>query len=646
MMVTRCAVVVLLLVGLPARAAIVSAKSPEFRDVSSAIHAASAGDTVMIPAGTSTWTRVLALAKPITLKGAGTNATRIVNGIGSKAWYSNEKAAALIEVTVVRAPYRITEIMFDGRGIGCGIEILGAPSPAGRIDHCLLYRHSAYAFQSFGQSEGVIDHCTFTDNQAPVSINGDNQSAWLRPVGLGTIHQWVIEDCLFFMTGASYAPIAGDGSYGARYTWRYNACTNYSGNNGIQAFDTFVENHGNQGPPNFSIPLTHRSVIRSVVCFEGYNNIFSTATANAMFAHRGGTLIFFGNQAFCQDPSCVLSVYKNVHWCNEEDGWRAGNAPFTKWPPYDGITNSYIWNEKVNGHLAPHGGLNLHFAGTTPCLGSYNNELRCPEPHSDGIFIQAKRDYWLRPPSTNFYKPLRYPHPRVLTDNDPPVPRLFALISPANGAAVSTTPLLSWAASEMATGYVIQIAPNYYMSPLTYSASVDARTTSHTPPGGVLSSNSIYFWRVLATGVNGTTESGSINTADVRSFTIGTAVNADQSQVPDAPENLSPRPGTTGVAMTFWLNGFPYSHPTGAAQTGAEFLLLDATGTNLVWDSGNVGVTNAVLVPQSVLTSGAKYGYKLRYQSAAGWSDYSDVTTFSMIAGPRERKPDPGAGRP
>jgi len=50
--------------------ATVEAKSPSLGDVESAIGSAREGDTVIVPAGTASWTSTLVITKGITLKGA------------------------------------------------------------------------------------------------------------------------------------------------------------------------------------------------------------------------------------------------------------------------------------------------------------------------------------------------------------------------------------------------------------------------------------------------------------------------------------------------------------------------------------------------------------------------------------------------
>ena len=59
----------LLAVSGAAQAANINARSPSFADVSTAVASAKNGDTVIVPAGTASWTKTLVINKPITLIG-------------------------------------------------------------------------------------------------------------------------------------------------------------------------------------------------------------------------------------------------------------------------------------------------------------------------------------------------------------------------------------------------------------------------------------------------------------------------------------------------------------------------------------------------------------------------------------------------
>src|SRR5438477_9699068 len=64
-----------------AHAATISAKSPSFTDVSSAIASAREGDTVFVPSGTATWTSTVDVSRGITLQGSGADKTIVIDDI-------------------------------------------------------------------------------------------------------------------------------------------------------------------------------------------------------------------------------------------------------------------------------------------------------------------------------------------------------------------------------------------------------------------------------------------------------------------------------------------------------------------------------------------------------------------------------------
>src|SRR5436190_9793742 len=61
---------IIMAAGRQLNGAVVQAKSASLGDVESAIGSAQEGDTVMVPAGTASWSSTLLITKGITLKGA------------------------------------------------------------------------------------------------------------------------------------------------------------------------------------------------------------------------------------------------------------------------------------------------------------------------------------------------------------------------------------------------------------------------------------------------------------------------------------------------------------------------------------------------------------------------------------------------
>src|SRR4051812_44338464 len=71
------------------QAATYEAASTSRADVLAAVNACSSGDTVNIPAGTSTWSSPITLTKAITINGNGTNNTIIQNNQAASTGYNH-----------------------------------------------------------------------------------------------------------------------------------------------------------------------------------------------------------------------------------------------------------------------------------------------------------------------------------------------------------------------------------------------------------------------------------------------------------------------------------------------------------------------------------------------------------------------------
>src|SRR5262245_10203780 len=100
-----------------ARAATIQAQGCNSSQVAAAINSAADGDTVVVPAGTCTWTSPLTIGKSITLQGAGADATIIVDGIAAPS--SGAKSPALSWKVTNNRLTRLTGFTFDG-GSGGG----------------------------------------------------------------------------------------------------------------------------------------------------------------------------------------------------------------------------------------------------------------------------------------------------------------------------------------------------------------------------------------------------------------------------------------------------------------------------------------------------------------------------------------------
>ena len=164
-----------------AQAATVNALSPSFADVSTAVAAAKNGDTVVVPAGTASWTKTLVINKPIWLVGQTTvnytnetasDQTIILDDVSR----SSTPPAPIIRVMLnagdmsvePTAPLLLIKgFTFRGspstpKGAPNGVIMLTGTCPAVRISNCdfdRLYQSSIY---TFGWIYGVMDNCLHT----------------------------------------------------------------------------------------------------------------------------------------------------------------------------------------------------------------------------------------------------------------------------------------------------------------------------------------------------------------------------------------------------------------------------------------------------------------------------------------------------
>src|SRR6266403_2112400 len=126
---------------------IINAASPSFVDVTTAIAAAVDGDTVIVPAGTASWTSGIMLTKGITLIGQTTTNPAAKTAVDNTIILDNLVRAPSLSVPIFTLfpgagkTCRVTGFTFkpgtvtDTNFNGC-IVLKGQQSTAVRLDHC------------------------------------------------------------------------------------------------------------------------------------------------------------------------------------------------------------------------------------------------------------------------------------------------------------------------------------------------------------------------------------------------------------------------------------------------------------------------------------------------------------------------------
>ncbi len=173
-------------------------------------------------------------------------------------------------------------------------------------------------------------------------------------------------------------------------------------------------------------------------------------------------------------------------------------------------------------------------------------------------------------------------------------------LSPAGATGVSVSPTLTWNASAGATSYTV-----YFGN--TASPALVANATGATYSPGALTTNTTYFWKVVASNSAGSA------TSAVSSFTTIVAM-------PAAPSGLSPA-GAAGVSIAPTLT---WSASSGAASLPRRLLRTHGSADTLVTTVPG----NSYALP--ALKNNTAYCWKVIATNAAG-SAASTVSSFTTV---------------
>jgi hypothetical protein len=244
-------------------AATINAATSSLSDVTAAINNASAGDTVVVPAGSYSWSSNIMLSKNITVKGAGAGNTIITGGA-----FNIDNSSARV------SGFTFNDVTFQVVGGSHGF----------RIDHNTVTLSSwgewllAYGVGT-NRPRGLIDNNSLTNGrvtfygEAYGEPNGGGRYSWADPVGLGGDDAIYIEDNILRLpSGSDYGNVV-DGNTGCRFVIRFN-----------QVAGGRLEVHSLQGENQ-----------RGCMKVEIYDNTFShdvTPNYSPMLIRAGSALIF------------------------------------------------------------------------------------------------------------------------------------------------------------------------------------------------------------------------------------------------------------------------------------------------------------------------------------------------------------------
>jgi PKD repeat protein len=295
----------------PANTNILTAASPSFADVSAAIAMANPGDTVIVPAGTATWSSGLSVTKAIRIIGAGIGNT-IINGSGVSYNPTIKNPSDL---------FRLSGFTFNSSGSFLTLSNSTATPIYVRIDHNQVTSSGDKVMQVSGTVYGCVDSNTFTGQNYISSVYGLNETSWNNlTFRLGTSENLFFEDNALFGGGVFFA-----GGAGGRYCVRYNTGS-HSG-----LLWPYVDQHGNQGAGTNNAGMGT----------EVYENTLSGSSNGLFFDHRGGRAVCFNNTISTNMDIRVREEYNDSTTppATAPDGER--QAP----------NESYYWNNKNGANL-------------------------------------------------------------------------------------------------------------------------------------------------------------------------------------------------------------------------------------------------------------------------------------------------------
>jgi hypothetical protein len=410
------------------------------------VNASSDGDTVILPAGSCTWSIQVNINKAITVQGAGIGLTNITHNYTCSS--TNYQGA--IVVTAIPSGSnntRITGITFGSTatsGSTCVIGVWGGYSYTTkvRIDHCSYSCINCAQWLRWNNNQpGLFDNNYIPgDNDAEkMTFFGDSDASWARVDNFGSANLIYVEDNHFNEITDTPSSGATLTNYnGTRVVFRHNILKNF-----------VIDSHGNWGDAAGCRQM------------ELYNNDFY-GSYYSWFDLKAGTGVVYSNTAHDSAARGVCFYFHEAYTAGDDGcccrsmlvpdtnpacrqrvghGYNYGDAPF------------YVWS-------------NIGPGGSSLPIQVYENEgtgcdSACGEHNQTAWFIRSGIEYVDNGTTPKpGYTAYTYPHPLQGS-------AVYYTVTPsagANGSILPNTP------QSIASGSTTQftVTPNS-----GYSASVD-----------------------------------------------------------------------------------------------------------------------------------------------------------------------------
>ncbi|MBN1770059.1 MAG: hypothetical protein JXB32_02265, partial [Deltaproteobacteria bacterium] len=266
--------------------------SCEREDVRAAIDAAEHGDTVLVPAGTCTWTAGIEVAKDLVLAGSGSDSTTLVldlpdDGVEDALFKfvpDDTARANLDSLDEDTGLFDVSGIRFRGTGrtrnkFALWLDNYQLP-PVRRLRvHDCAFTDVHRAVQVKGYVHGVFYDNTLVNSNGSYPQGAGWQSFVNDRMALGSGKGWYIEDNDFSWTEGTAGGVCGAGNAGGGYVVRYNTVSGR-----MRGGDSYVETHGNQLSGIYGPQIT-----------EVYGNDLNAEGIGRVTNARGGKNLYLNN---------------------------------------------------------------------------------------------------------------------------------------------------------------------------------------------------------------------------------------------------------------------------------------------------------------------------------------------------------------
>jgi hypothetical protein len=356
--VKKSLVIIFLIVSCLAFGDTIVATSASQADVQTAINAASAGDTVILPAsGSSTWTTYCTISAAITIDGNSSTLTAGAVMTYGFFYYQSFTSTALT---------RITNFTFDlvNNNNGAALAFTSGLSLTNfRLDNN-TFQHGGRLMELRGV-KGVIDNNDFY-----------NMSTGML---FGTSDALFVEDNNFVIDGDWNGGTTNDQfidtNNGGKLVIRYNNFDTTALPVGFTGTCWTIQTHGNAAAgTTYGYWQAEATARRGQSVVEIYENTLNGKNITRLATLRGSANLVYNNSITSSTASPVLHMYEEEQYESQFDPLR------TAWPAEDQVHNSFFWGNTFNGAAQDSDDFSV-------AAGSVD-------------YIQEDRDYFLHRPAT------------------------------------------------------------------------------------------------------------------------------------------------------------------------------------------------------------------------------------------------------